>query len=218
MKRRNRSSPKGPFSPRSHRDPVSQTPFLPPQPQGSRLPPWCLAKVTNSDCTTICPPPRPTSTNCRPLTVSSPSPQGLAADWPLAARTGLEGRPLIGRRHCSPGDGEDCHKAGACPRTGLARSGAGPGGACACCPLEVGNGPGAGGGAGSAVACSNSGSGTAVLGCHHVNVIYTGFGVTEVLLPVVSPDSKRIQICLPKGDLFDRNTKLEWYCNYSATL
>ncbi|XP_057887337.1 uncharacterized protein LOC131087583 [Melospiza georgiana] len=118
-------SPKRPFSPRSHKDPVSQTPFLPPQPQGSRLPPWCLVKVTNSDCATIRPPPRPTSTNCQPLTASNPSPQVLAPHWPLPARTQLEGRPLIGRGCSSPGEGEDCHEAGPYPGAGLERPGAG---------------------------------------------------------------------------------------------
>lgn len=52
----------------------------------------------------------------------------------------------------------------------------------------------------------------------YVNLTCIGHGDIVVLFPVGSPDSKRIQICFLKGDLFDRNTKLEWYCNYSITL
>lgn len=122
---RNKSGPRCSFSPHNHKDPVSQTPFLPPQPQGSHLPPWCLAKVTNSDCATIRLPLRPTSTNCRPLTASNPSPQVLAPHWPLPARTGREGKPLIGRECSSPGEGEACRKTGACPEAGLELPGRG---------------------------------------------------------------------------------------------
>lgn len=70
----------------------------------------------------------------------------LAPHWPLPARTGREGRPLIGRGRSSPGDGEDCPKTAGRPGAGLERSGAERGGACACRPLEVGNGRGVGGG------------------------------------------------------------------------
>lgn len=110
--------------------------------------------MTNSGCTTKRPSPRPTGTNCRPLTASNPSPRVLAlhwplpawatrerrpligpspqlltSHWPLPARTGREGRSLIGPGRSSPGEGEDRHKWG-----GTARGGAGPQGAASSLP------------------------------------------------------------------------------------